>query len=166
MIGIELDLINKRKTTNISYIGTIDFPASYVPHLVEGLDYTTFIPFIRYRTNRLFFIYWQPYSENALTLEYLSDLRSRLILKYYKGDLMKVNDYNVEDFKGHESHFLKGQWRNEHDKVRGIFELMALKVENFLPLFDLSTTENNFNSPGFKELLNIRESLKLESDIL
>jgi len=165
MIGIELDLINKRKTANISFIGKIDFPASYFPHLIEGLNYTNFIPFIRYRTNRLFFIYWQQFTPNCLTLEYLTDLRMRLSLKYYKGDQMKINDYNVDTFNEYEAHFLKGQWRNEKDRVKGVFELMAVHTGNFLLLFDISTTENHFSSPGILELREIRDSLKFSSEL-
>lgn len=165
MIGIELDLINKRKTTNISFIGKIDFPASYIPHLIEGLNYTNFIPFIRYRTNRLFFMYWQPFTSNCLTLEYLTDLRMRLSLKYYDGDKMKINDYSVDTFKDNEAHFLKGQWRNEKDRVKGVFELMAVHTGNFLLLFDISTAENNFSSPGILELREIRNSLKFSSEL-
>ena len=165
MIGIELDLINKRKTTNISFIGKIDFPASFIPHLVEGLNYTNFIPFIRYRTNRLFFMYWQPYTSNCLTLEYLTDLRMRLILKYYSGDKMKVNDYSIETFKDNEAYFLKGQWRNEKDRVKGVFELMAVHTGNFLLLFDISSTENGYTSPGIRELREIRDSLKFVNEL-
>ncbi len=165
MIGIELDLINKRKTTNISFIGKIEFPASYIPLLIEGLNYTNFIPFIRYRTNRLFFMYWQPFTSNCLSLEYLTDLRMRLSLKYYKGDLMKVNDYSIDTFKDCEAHFLKGQWRNEKDRVKGVFELMAVHTGNFLLLFDISTAENHFSSSGILELREIRDSLKLSSEL-
>lgn len=165
MIGIELDLINKRKTTNISFIGTIDFPASYIPHLIEGLNYTNFIPFIRYRTNRLFFMYWQSFTSNCLTLEYLTDLRIRLSLKYYKGDIMKVSDYNVDTFKEYEAHFLKGQWRNDKDRVKGVFELMAVHAGNFLLLFDISTTENDFSSSGISELREIRDSLNFSNEL-
>ena len=165
MIGIELDLINKRKTTNISFIGTIDFPASYIPHLIEGLNYTNFIPFIRYRTNRLFFMYWQPFTSNCLTLEYLTDLRMRLSLKYYDGDKMKINDYSVDTFKDNEAHFLKGQWRNEKDRVKGVFELMAVHTGNLLLLFDISAAENHFSSPGILELREIRDSLKFSSEL-
>ncbi len=159
MIGIELDLINKRKTTNISFIGKLDFPASYIPHLIEGLNYTNFIPFIRYRTNRLFFMYWQPFTTNCLTLDYLSDLRMRLSLKYYKGDIMKVVDYSVDSFNQHEAHFLKGQWRNDRDRIKGVFEMMAVHVDDLLLLFDISTTENDFSSSGILELREIRDSL-------
>ena len=165
MIGIELDLINKRKTTNISFIGKIDFPASYIPHLIEGLNYTNFIPFIRYRTNRLFFMYWQPFTSNCLTLEYLTDLRMRLSLKYYNGDLMKINDYNVDNFKDSEAHFLTGQWRNEKDRVKGVFELMAVHTGSFLLLFDISTTENHFSGSGILELREIRDSLTFSSEL-
>ena len=159
MIGIELDLINKRKTTNISFIGKFDFPASYIPHLIEGLNYTNFIPFIRYRTNRLFFMYWQPFTTNCLTLDYLTDLRFRLSLKYYKGDTMKVVDHRVDTFQQYDAHFLKGQWRNDKDRVKGVFELMAVHVGELLLLFDISTTENDFSSSGISELREIRESL-------
>ena len=165
MIGIELDLINKRKTTNISFIGTIDFPASYIPHLIEGLNYTNFIPFIRYRTNRLFFMYWQPYTPNCLTLEYLTDLRMRLSLKYYNGDVMKINDYSVDTFHDYEAHFLKGQWRNEKDRVKGVFELMAVHTGNLLLLFDISAAANHFSSPGISEFREIRDSLKFSSEL-
>ncbi|MBY9001866.1 MAG: hypothetical protein KGD64_13185 [Candidatus Heimdallarchaeota archaeon] len=166
MIGIELDLINKRKTTNISFIGKIEFPASYIPHLIEGLDYTTFVPFIKYRTNRLFFIYWQPYTPNCLSLEYLTELRMRLSLKYYKGDIMRVTDYSVEAFDECEAHFLKGQWRNERDRVKGIFELMALNVGTFLLLFDISCTENNLSGEGITELRAIRNSLQFSENLI
>lgn len=159
MIGIELDLINKRKTTNISFIGKIDFPASYIPHLIEGLNYTNFIPFIRYRTNRLFFMYWQPFTANCLTLDYLTDLRYRLSLKYYKGDIMRVVDYKVDVFQQYDAHFLKGQWRNDKDRVKGVFEMMAVHVGDLLLLFDISTAENDFSSSGISELREIRESL-------
>lgn len=165
MIGIELDLINKRKTTKISFIGKIDFPASYIPHLIEGLNYTNFIPFIKYRTNRLFFMYWQPFTSNCLTLEYLTDLRMRLSLKYYNGDIMKINDYSVDTFNDYEAHFLKGQWRNEKDRVKGVFELMAVHTGNFLLLFDISTAENHFSGLGILELREIRDSLKFSSEL-
>lgn len=165
MIGIELDLINKRKTTDISFIGKIDFPASYIPHLIEGLDYTNFLPFIRYRTNRLFFMYWQPYTVNCLNLEYLTDLRMRLSLKYYKGDIMKVTDYSIDTFKDYDAYFLKGQWRNDKDRIKGVFELMAVHTGNFLLLFDISSTENHLTNPGILELREIRDSLVFSSDL-
>ncbi len=165
MIGIELDLINKRKTTNISFIGKIDFPASYIPHLIEGLNYTNFLPFIRYRSNRLFFMYWQPFTPNCLTLECLTDLRMRLSLKYYKGDKMKITDYSIDTFNEYEAHFLKGQWRNEKNRAKGVFELMAVHTGNFLLLFDISSTENLFSSPGILELREIRDSLKFSSEL-
>jgi hypothetical protein len=165
MIGIELDIINKRKITNISFIGKIDFPASYIPHLIEGLDYTNFIPFIRYRTNRLFFMYWQPFTSNCLNLDYLTDLRMRLSLKYYKGDIMKVTDYSIDNFKDHEAYFLKGQWRNDKDRIKGVFELMAVHTGNFLLLFDISSAENHFSNPGISELREIRDSLIFSSEL-
>jgi len=162
MINIDLDLSNKRKITHIDFIGSITFPSNYFAHLLRGLDYTTFLPFIRLKPSRLFFIYWQPFTENCLSIEYLSDLRSRLVYKYYTGDLMTVKDYKILDFRGEEAHFIYGIWENHKDRQRGVFELMALKHNDFLVLFDISTTERVPESDSLKELQQIRLSFELE----
>ena len=98
MISIVLDLSNKQKKTSIDYIGSVTFPSGYIEHLIKGLDYTSFLPFIMTKPNRMFFIYWQPFRENSLSLEYLSDLRLRLVHKYYIVDAMKVTDLRIDDF--------------------------------------------------------------------
>ena len=161
MISIDLDLANKRKVTNIELIGTITFPSSYYAHLLKGLDYTSFVPFIRLKPTRMFFIYWQPITENSLTLDYLADLRARLVIKYYKGDLIRVKDYTISNLNGHEAHILTGNWENKNDRLKGIFELLALSHNDFLILFDISTTDYDFNGDTMKELRQIRKSLIL-----
>ena len=160
MISIDLDLTNKRKVTHIDYIGSVTFPSGYFAHLLRGLDYTTFIPFIRLKPQRLFFVYWQPYTENSLTLDYLSDLRTRLVYKYYTGDMITVKDYKIQDFKGKEAHFLYGVWVNSKIRMKGIYELMAIKHNEFLVLFDISTTDSSPNSESLKELVEIRSTLE------
>ena len=162
MISIALDLANKQKKTSIDYIGSISFPSGYFAHLLPGLDYTTFLPFIRLKPNRLFFIYWQPYTEKSLTLEYLTDLRSRLVHKYYVGDIMKVNEYYIADFKEKETHFFSGSWDNQKERARGIFEMIAFKHNEFLVLVDISTTEKDPKSRSISELRTIRSSLELD----
>jgi len=161
MINIDLDLSNKRKITTIDYIGSVNFPAGYFAHLIKGLDYTTFLPFIILKPQRLVFIYWQPFTEDCLNLEYLSDLRSRLVQKYYTGDTMRVNDYTIGNFKGKTAHFLEGIWENRKYRLKGSFELMALQHENFLVLFDIEATIGNLQSESMKELKQIRESFTL-----
>ncbi|MHA1198830.1 MAG: hypothetical protein ACTSQF_05685 [Candidatus Heimdallarchaeaceae archaeon] len=161
MISIALDLANKQKKTFIDYIGSISFPSGYFAHLLPGLDYTTFLPFIRMKPNRLFFIYWQPYTDKSLTLEYLTDLRSRLVNKYYVGDIMKVSEYYITDFKEKETQFISGTWDNPKERVRGIFETIALKHDDFLLLIDISTTEKDSKGKAIEELRNIRSSLDL-----
>jgi hypothetical protein len=160
MISIDLDLTNKRKVTHIDFIGRVTFPSGYFAHLLRGLDYTTFVPFIRLKPQRLFFIYWQPYTDNSLTLEYLSDLRTRLVYKYYTGDLMNVKDYKILEFKGNESHFLYGTWENSKIRMKGVYEMMALKHNDFLVVFDISTTDKTPNSETLKELIDIRSSFE------
>jgi hypothetical protein len=161
MISIDLDLTNKRKVTHIDFIGKVSFPSGYFAHLLRGLDYTTFIPFIRLKPQRLFFVYWQPYTENSLSLDYLSDLRTRLVYKYYTGDLMSVKDYKILEFKDKEAHFLYGLWENSKIRMKGIYELMALKHNEFLVLFDISTTDRGSNGESLQELTNIRSSFEL-----
>ncbi|MHA1954933.1 MAG: hypothetical protein ACW96U_13405 [Candidatus Heimdallarchaeaceae archaeon] len=161
MISIDLDLTNKRKVTHIDFIGQVTFPSGYFAHLLRGLDYTTFIPFIRLKPQRLFFIYWQPYTENSLILDYLSDLRTRLVYKYYTGDLMSVKDYKILEFKGKEAHYLYGFWENSKIRMKGIYELMALQHNDFLVLFDVSTTDRGSNGESLQELMNIRETFEL-----
>ncbi len=162
MISISLDLANKQKKAHIEFIGSLSFPSGYFAHLLPGLDYTTFLPFIRLKPNRLFFIYWQPYTEKSLTLEYLTDLRSRLVHKYYIGDIMKVNEYYIMDFKDKENQFISGTWNNVKEGMRGIFELIAFKHNDFLLLLDISTTEKDSKGKTMQELRNIRSSLELE----
>ena len=161
MISIDLDLSNKRKITTIDFIGTVNFPAGYFAHLIKGLDYTTFLPFISLKPQRLVFIYWQPFTESCFSLEYLTDLRSRLVQKYYTGDTMKVKDYTIGNFKGKTAHFLSGVWENQKYKLKGSFELMALKHEDLLVLFDIEATIGNLQSDSMKELKQIRESFTL-----
>ena len=161
MISIDLDLSNKRKVTNIDFIGSVTFPSSYFAHLLRGLDYTTFVPFIRLKPQRLFFIYWQPYTENSLTLDYLADLRTRLVHKYYTGDMMNVKDYKILDFKGKEAHFLYGFWENSKIRMKGIYEMMALMHNEFLVVFDISTTDRSINSESLNELIEIRSTFEL-----
>jgi hypothetical protein len=162
MISIALDLTNKQKKTYIDYIGSISFPSGYFAHLLPGLDYTTFLPFIRLKPNRLFFIYWQPYTDKSLSLDYLTDLRSRLVHKYYVGDIMKVNEYYITDFKDKETHFFAGTWDNQKERSRGIFEMIAFKHNEFLILIDISTTEKEPNGKSISELRTIRNSLELD----
>lgn len=162
MISIALDLANKQKKTFIDYIGSINFPSDYFPHLLSGLDYTTFLPFIRLKPNRLFFIYWQPYTEKSLTLDYLTGLRSRLVDKYYVGDIMKVSEYYITDFKDKETHFLSGLWDNLKEHTKGIFELIAFKHNDFLVLLDISTTDKDTKGKTMQELRTIRSSLELD----
>ena len=162
MINIALDLANKQKKTYIDYIGSLSFPSGYFAHLLQGLDYTSFLPFIRLKPNRLFFIYWQPYNEKSLSLEYLADLRSRLVNKYYVGDVMKVQEYYITDFKDKETLFISGTWINAKDGMKGIFELIAFRHNNFLLLLDISTTEKDSKGKSMQELRNIRSSLELE----
>lgn len=161
MISIDLDLSNKRKITTIDFIGSVTFPVGYFAHLLRGLDYTTFLPFISLKPQRLVFIYWQPFTENCLSLDYLLDLRARLVQKYYTGDVMKVTDYDIKSFKGKQAHFLSGTWMNQKFKLNGIFELMALKHDNLLVLFDLSTSKGNHQSESMKELKQIRLTFNL-----
>ena len=161
MISITLDLVNKQNKTSIDYIGTISFPSGYFPHLLPGLDYTTFLPFIRLRPNRLFFIYWQPFTDKSLSLDYLSDLRSRLVHKYYVGDIMVVKEYYITEFNGKEAHFTSGSWENSKERIKGIFELIAFEHNNFLILVDISTTSKDPKSKEMEELKNIRNSLEL-----
>lgn len=163
MISIALDLANKQKKTHIDYIGSISFPSGYFAHLLPGLVYTTFLPFIRLKPNRLFFIYWQPYSEKSLTLDYLTDLRSRLVHRYYVGDIMKVNEYYITDFKDKETHFFSGTWENQKERAKGIFEMIAFKHNDFLVLLDISTTEKDAKGKSISELRTIRNSLELDS---
>lgn len=161
MISIALDLANKQKKTSIDYIGSIIFPSGYFAHLLPGLDYTSFLPFIRLKPNRLFFIYWQPFTDRSLTLDYLTDLRSRLVHKYYLGDIMKVNEYFITDFKEKEIHFFSGTWDNPKERTRGIFELIAFKHNEFLILIDIATTDKDPDGKAIEELRNIRNSLEL-----
>ena len=161
MISIDLDLMNKRKITKIDYIGKITFPSEYFAHLLKGLNYTTFLPFIRLKPNRLLFIYWQQYSDGVLNIEYLTELRERLVHKYYAGDSMVVTDYQINEFKGKEAHFLYGSWENSNDKLRGIFELMALEHDGLLICIDLSTTEKGRDNEAIKELRRIRDNFEL-----
>ncbi len=161
MISIALDLANKQKKTFIDYIGSISFPSGYFAHLLPGLDYTTFLPFIRLKPNRLFFIYWQPHSDKSLTLDYLADLRSRLVHKYYVGDVMKVDEYYITEFKDKEISFISGSWNNPTERVKGIFELIAFKHNEFLILIDISTTDKEIKGKSMQELRTIRNSLEL-----
>ena len=161
MISIALDLSNKQKKTSIDYIGSVTFPSGYVEHLIKGLDYTSFLPFIMTKPDRLFFIYWQPYRDNALSLEYLSDLRSRLVHKYYLGDIMKVIDLRIESFRDKEVYLFSGLWENQRIKLKGIFETIAFKHNDFLILFDISTTDKDPNGKSMQELRNIRSTFEL-----
>jgi len=165
MISIALDLTNKQKKTYIDYIGSISFPVGYFAHLLPGLNYTTFLPFIRLKPSRLFFLYWQPYTDKSLTLDYLTDLRSRLIHKYYVGDIMKVNEYYITEFKDRETHFISGNWENPTERVRGVFEMIGFRHNNFLVLVDISTTDKNLKSASMNELRNIRKSLELNDEL-
>ena len=162
MISIALDLTNKQKKTIIDYIGSISFPSGYFAHLLPGLNYTTFLPFIRLKPNRLFFIYWQPYTDKSLTLEYLTDLRSRLVHKYYIGDIMKVNEYYITEFKDKETQFISGTWDNQKERARGIFESIAFKHNEFLVLVDISTTDKDPKGKPISELRTIRNSIELK----
>ena len=161
MINIDLDLVNKQKITNIDFIGSLTFPSGYFAHLLKGLDYSSFLPFIRLKPNRLFFIYWQPEVNSDLSLEYVADLRARLVDKYYVGDRMKVSDYYIAEFKGIEAKFISGTWENTRARMRGIFELVAFKHNNLLILMDISTTEIEPEGKAIQELRKIRSSLSL-----
>ncbi len=163
MISIALDLSNKQKKTSIDYIGSVTFPTGYIEHLIKGLDYTSFLPFIMNKPSRQFFIYWQPYVKSSLSLEYLSDLRSRLVHKYYVGDLMRVIDLKIDDFRDKEVYLFSGIWENEKFKLKGVFETIAFKHNDFLVLFDISTTEKDPNGKAMKELRNIRSTLEIKN---
>lgn len=162
MISIALDLSNKQKKTSIDFIGSVTFPSGYVPHLLKGLNYTSFLPFIMFKPSRLFFIYWQPFRENSLSLEYLSELRSRLVHKYYIGDTMKVIDFRIDDFKDKEIHLFSGTWENQRDRLKGIFETITFKHNDFLILFDISTVEKDPHGKTMQELRNIRLTFELD----
>ena len=161
MISIALDLSNKQKKTSIDYIGSVTFPSGYIEHLIKGLDYTSFLPFIMTKPNRMFFIYWQPFRENSLSLEYLSDLRLRLVHKYYIGDAMKVTDLRIDDFREKEVYMFSGVWENEKDRLKGVFETIAFNHNDFLVLFDVSTTEKEPKGKAMQELRNIRSTLEI-----
>jgi len=163
MINIALDLSNKQKKTSIDFIGSVTFPSGYVPHLLKGLDYTSFLPFIMLKPSRLFFIYWQPFIENSFSLEYLSDLRSRLVHKYYIGDTMKVIDFRIEDFNYKEVYLFSGTWENQRDRLKGIFETIAFKHNDFLILYDISTADKDLLGKTIQELRNIRLTFELSS---
>ncbi|MHA1398047.1 MAG: hypothetical protein ACTSSF_10155 [Candidatus Heimdallarchaeaceae archaeon] len=158
MIRIELDMNARRKIATIQYVGSVIFPAHYTEHLLNGLTYTSFLPFISTKPNRLFFIYWQATQQKVCSLEEITELRERLVFKYYRGDTMKVKDYEISDFKGKEARILSGTWKNQNDRLNGIFELMAFVHKKFLILFDISTTEKSRLSKAFLELLQIRDS--------
>jgi hypothetical protein len=161
MISIALDLSNKQKKTSIDYIGSVTFPSGYIEHLIRGLDYTSFLPFIMSKPTRQFFVYWQPYVKNSLSLEYLSDLRSRLVHKYYVGDIMKVTDLRIEDFREKEVYTFSGVWENSKVKLKGVFETIAFQHNDFLVIFDISTTEKDPKGKAMEELRNIRSTLEL-----
>ena len=164
MISIALDLSNKQKKTSIDFIGSVTSPSGYVPHLLKGLDYTSFLPFIMLKPSRLFFIYWQPFRENSFSLEYLTDLRSRLVNKYYIGDTMKVTDFRIEDFKDKEGYLFSGMWENQGDKLKGVFETFAFKHNDFLILFDISTVDKDLDGKTMQELRNIRLTFEMDSE--
>ena len=76
---------------------------------------------------------------------------------------MKVIDFQMADFKDKECYLFSGMWDNQEDRLKGIFETIAFKHNDFLILFDISTVDKDPNGKTMQELRNIRLTFEMES---